>query len=371
MSGFRNLSRSQRGMLLAGVVVVATVVLFGAGEIGVRIRHRLKFGSNWGIEDTYTVDPASNLRIPIPGSTFGGIRINSLGFRGPEIKMPKPASAIRIAFLGSSTTYCGNVSNNETTWPHLVTQALQAKWQNVPFDYINAGVPGYGLSHSLQNLKQRVGRLDPDVIVIYEGHNDLSFNSFQLATQQGVAVKRTEETLSWATKYSLLWYLVEKNLMVLRLQNNSENLAGKLHVDIAALDAPFRSELKGLVDASQRVAKLVVLVTFSTQLRAEQAADQQKDAAVTSMYYMPYMSPKGLIEAYRSYNHVVGHVAAETGALLVAGENSIPGDREHFVDSVHFTDKGSRAMADRVAHALIESGRMNDLIPGEISASRH
>jgi hypothetical protein len=67
------------------------------------------------------------------------------------------------------------------------------------------------------------------------------------------------------------------------------------------------------------------------------------------------MSVQDLLRAYRAYNEVVRQVAEETGALLIADENSIPGNTAHFADSVHLTDQGSRAQAQRVAHGLINS----------------
>jgi lysophospholipase L1-like esterase len=69
---------------------------------------------------------------------------------------------------------------------------------------------------------------------------------------------------------------------------------------------------------------------------------------------MPFMTPSGLIASYARYNEVIRDVAASTGAILIDGEHTIPGDAEHFSDSVHFTDAGSRAMADRVLRALTE-----------------
>src|SRR5438552_11677291 len=173
-------SSLQHSLLLGVVVVITSVALFGAAELAVRVRQHIKFGSLLRIEDTYTVDAKSGLRIPVPGGSFGGIRINSLGFRGPELKVPKPASTVRIAFLGSSTTYCAEVSSNENAWPHLVAQALRAHWPGATVDYVNAGVPGYAVASSLQNLQYRVARLDPHMIVVYVGHHDLSGNSFHL-----------------------------------------------------------------------------------------------------------------------------------------------------------------------------------------------
>jgi len=59
-----------------------------------------------------------------------------------------------------------------------------------------------------------------------------------------------------------------------------------------------------------------------------------------------------LLASYERYNQIIGEVARETGALLIEGENDIPGTPAYFTDSVHFNDEGSKAMADRVSRAL-------------------
>ena len=57
--------------------------------------------------------------------------------------------------------------------------------------------------------------------------------------------------------------------------------------------------------------------------------------------------------AFDRYNRIIAEVASETGAVLIGGEVMIPGDGEHFNDSVHFKDAGSRIMAQRVSEALL------------------
>ena len=73
---------------------------------------------------------------------------------------------------------------------------------------------------------------------------------------------------------------------------------------------------------------------------------------MTHFYYMPYMSHAALVQGFAAYNRAIRAVAAATGAVLVAGEDDVPADDEHFADSVHFTDAGCRWQAQRVAAAL-------------------
>src|SRR5262245_33313269 len=91
---------SMRGKRLA-VALLTLIVLLAmllAAEIGVRVRQQLKYGSTSVVEEYYTYDPKTDLRVPVANLARGRISINSLGFRGPEIPTAKPAGTVRLAF---------------------------------------------------------------------------------------------------------------------------------------------------------------------------------------------------------------------------------------------------------------------------------
>jgi hypothetical protein len=167
------------------------------------VRQHLKYGSVATLEEQFTVDPGLNLRVPVAGFSGGHISVNSLGFRGPEIAVPKPPGTVRIAFLGASTTWCAEVSSNEHAWPHLVTVELSRAFPTARFDYVNAGVPGFTLESVHKNFVHRVAPLQPDVIVIYEAANNMSGEMRRLAAQRGIIASEQFEVGSWPGRYSL------------------------------------------------------------------------------------------------------------------------------------------------------------------------
>ncbi len=350
---FDRLSGWQRAMVLTLIVLFSVIILALAAEATARIRSRLLHGNFWGIEQTYTIDEATGLRIPIPGGHFGPIVINSYGFRSPEVSIDKQKDSVRIAFLGSSTTYCAEVSSNEMTWPHLVWKELHEHWPDVAMDYINAAVPGYTARSDLLTLQDRVTWFKPDIIVIYEAANDLSGHSYELAHEQGIAHGRQETSLGWLSRHSLLAYLVVKNLEIRRQQQLASTKSKKIELDMAKLDIEFRHDYAKLVATSKQIAKLVIAVTFSPRIRQEQSPKERTEAAVTSLYYMPYMTPDDVLTGFAHYNQVIREVAKDYDTLLVGDEDAIPADAQHYKDSVHFTDAGSVSMAKRVASAMI------------------
>jgi lysophospholipase L1-like esterase len=338
--------RGRRLLLVLGALALGALL----AEAAARVRFYLQYGTFFRVH-TFAIDPATSLRIPPPGRDTGAIRIDSRGFRNPELDVPKPAGRIRLAFLGASTTFCAEASSDAATWPSLVCDAVRAAHPGAAVDFVNAGVAGYTLDDLLQNLELRVRPLAPDAIVIYEATNDLTRWSREQAKEQGVYAGHADSE-DWLAQISLAWHLIEKNVLVRLRQSSAAQAAGRLALDEARVVPPFRERLERLVRRAREVAPVVALVTFAQRARAGQSAEEQRAACVTHAYYMPYMSHAGLVRGFAAYNAAVRDVARAEGALLVGGEDEVPPDAEHFADSVHFTDAGCRWQAQRVARGL-------------------
>jgi hypothetical protein len=127
--------------------------------------------SRKGVERRYT--PHRYLGyFPTPNYRLGDNWHNSLGFRGDEIPRPKPAGEFRIVCIGGSTTYTGRVEPVELTFPVLLGKQLHERGYP-QVRVVNAGAEGWGSWESLVNLETRVLDLEPDLIVDYDGINDL------------------------------------------------------------------------------------------------------------------------------------------------------------------------------------------------------
>jgi lysophospholipase L1-like esterase len=346
---------------LAVIAIVGAIVVAAGAEGIARLRQWSKIGTPASFESLYQVDERIQLRVLVPGARMGNITVNSLGFRGPEIPATKPRGRIRLAFLGASTTFCAEVSGDSAVWPHLVVEGLRARFPEADFDYVNGGVPGYTVQSLLASLRHRIDALDPDIVVIYEATNDLSQEARQLAEAQGMTREGSIEP-SWLARRFLLWELVEKNLRVMVAERGAESASGRVVLDEARLGSKFRKDLTELVEAAGRGDRRVAVATFSTRLRPEQSVDEMKRSAVSALVYMPSMSLDGLLLGYGRYNDIIREVARDRQALLIGGETGIPGDAAHFVDSVHFSDAGSRRMAQRVVDALASDPKTVELI---------
>lgn len=96
---------------------------------------------------------------------------NSLGFRGPEVAVPKPAGTYRIVCLGGSTTY-SNLVGDADTYPLRLQEILRERHPELDIEVVNAGVESYTTAESINNLAFRCLDLEPDAIVVYHACND-------------------------------------------------------------------------------------------------------------------------------------------------------------------------------------------------------
>lgn len=96
---------------------------------------------------------------------------NNLGFRGPDVTLEKPGGTIRIVCIGGSTTYC--VRNDwQFSYPKLLGDELTST-VGPHIEVINAGLVGATSVESAHRLIGKVLPLDPDLVIIYHGINDL------------------------------------------------------------------------------------------------------------------------------------------------------------------------------------------------------
>lgn len=341
---------------LAGLVLALALV-----EGLVRLRQWKRYGTTLTTYYHFAEDPLSGLRIPEPGQRTGPIEVDSRGFRGPEMEVPKPPGRVRLAFVGGSTTFCAEASSFAATWPELVLAGLRESWPAADLDAVNGGAGGFTTRESLRSLETRLAPLAPDVVVIYHATNDLVHDTRAAAIEQGL-YRREEGEESALGHYWLTWYLLEKNLRSLARERRGEDR--RMVLDREALAQTFHDDLLALVQRARALAPVVALVTFSTKIRPDQPPDVMARNATSARFYMPFLDAGSLAEGYATCNAVIRAVARETGVLLVEGEDSIPADDVHFADTVHFRDPGLRLQADRVLAVLREAPALRALLGG-------
>jgi lysophospholipase L1-like esterase len=159
-----------------GLAAFAFLVMLGVAEVAARIVLPAPPDVAREPQIAYRYDP--EIRYVLAPSQKGWIddgflTINSLGFRGPEVDVPKPEGRFRIVVLGDSVTLGWGVADDET-YSVQFQQMLRQRFPNRDVDVVNLGVSGYDTRQEVALLKRNVSRLQPDLVLVGFYSNDLS-----------------------------------------------------------------------------------------------------------------------------------------------------------------------------------------------------
>jgi lysophospholipase L1-like esterase len=117
----------------------------------------------------------------------GLVTVNSAGFRGSDIALPKPAGRFRIAVLGDSVTIGMGVADEEA-YPAQLERLLHTRFPGRDLDVVNLGVPGYDTRQEVGLLRRNLSRLMPDMVLVGFYTNDVPDVLEGEATLQGTQV---------------------------------------------------------------------------------------------------------------------------------------------------------------------------------------
>lgn len=102
-------------------------------------------------------------------------KTNSYGFRSEELAVPKPKDTFRIFLLGGSTVQ--GIYNKDWTIEQWLQPMLANVWPGKKVEVVNAGVGGYYSQNEIALLQTKIIDLQPDMVVIYDGYNDMQYGA--------------------------------------------------------------------------------------------------------------------------------------------------------------------------------------------------
>jgi len=296
-----------------------------------------------------------------PGARFGRVQANAQGYRGPEIALEKPPGAIRFAFLGDSLTFGSWSGGNDTTWPHHVLETLRAASGGASYDYINAALPGNGIGELTIQFLESICKFRPDVVALAPAAG----GSVADRARAKIGYSGVHYVPSRLARASGSFAWIEKNAVIVMRQIRALSDRGKLKLEpheLRELSREVEARLRDLVTMCQRSGALVVLLTRESKIQRSLSRPAQIWASGSRLFYQPYMSISGLLDAKDEFNRVYRAVAAATGALLVDLVGTLPPTRAYFEDSSHCTPTANRMIAERVAGALWKDPQFQALL---------
>jgi lysophospholipase L1-like esterase len=267
--------------------------------------------------------------------------VNSLGFPGHEIAVPKPRDRYRILFLGDSCTQQG--------YPDIVEVLLNGSHADKDrrIESITLAVSGYS-SHQGRVLAELYGeRLEPDLAVVYFGWND-HWQAYQAVDSQRVAPAPPSPLAKRLAFF-------QQSRLVQGLESLSASLgsANKPIGDVRVPRAQYQENLLAIQRIFERRRVPVVFISAPTSHYRLGVPDY-----LVERHFVP--DKPFSVAIHRDYNQIVRAVAAGApGSYLLDLEREFESreDLEAIFtrDGIHFTPPGLALVAKRVSEFLEEN----------------
>ncbi len=284
---------------------------------------------------------------------------NSLGFRSQEFKIDKPIGTYRIVALGGSTTYTTRVSDNNKTFTAQLEHILRNNYNFEQVEVINAGVASYNSWESLINLAFRVIDLDPDLIIIYHGTNDVHT---RFVTPDSYVGDNSGSRKQWSNPpisifdHSVLSRIIRRRLGFSRQASLSdfiqseENFWGTPYL---LKQSPFSPD--EMLDANPPIYFERNLVSMIGMAQAHDI-----EVLLTTWAYIPilgddYTSTAHYQRGFAEGNEIVQRVAAAHDTLLFDFAAVMPQDESYWSDGVHVNEAGAALKAELFAEFISQS----------------
>lgn len=279
---------------------------------------------------------------------------NTLGYRGDEVAFPKPNNTFRIVVYGDSSTY-GTTNPYNETYPYYLGEVLRDErgYENV--EVVNAGVAGFTSWNSLVDFSLRGIELEPDLVVVYQGGNDVmprevSPDCYRAASPfLGLDPRRQLRAQPGELSASVLYRFVSINAGWGKNPAESDGgMVGSLiGCDMSQTDPVrnvpanppiyFEHNVRNMIGIAQANDIPLLLMTYAYNPNSE--------------YAYPYWR-----EAVREHNAITARLAEETGTLFLDYATSAPTDADFWNDSIHMTRTGNLETARTLANFLVDQG---------------
>jgi lysophospholipase L1-like esterase len=289
------------------------------------------------------------------------------GFIEPSVRHEKPD--LNIVFMGGSTTECLYVAP-ENRFPYLASKKLESDL-GLKINGINAARAGNDSLHSLLLLVGKVLPLQPDYVVLMEATNDIGPLSHGTYWQIGgskriVNVQKisVEESIRILT-VSLIPYtsgLVSRAWRRIKGQHTEPEGAdaGPAGAERSRQDMgrDFTSVLTSFVHVTRAWGSKPVLMT-QVHVKPSSSAEQQSTFLAREQVNGSLVNPETFASDQDYFNAIIRDVAQSEKVMLIELARAADWKFGDVYDSIHFTDQGSKKIADIVAaafHTELNSG---------------
>lgn len=308
----------------------------------------LPYAGRPNIEKEYIENYTFKKDVPI------GYKNNNYGFRThPFPRVKNPEDYFVLCFGGSTTWGC--CASNDLTWPALLEKKLQAKYPQRNVKVFNMAIDA-GVSPMSVVTYALIGvHVQPDLVVVYQGTNDLINGLGGLAT-------RTDYSHAWRdadpTSLNPKWRGLQPALPAPLFNSAVVSVGTKLIDNVTGA----RNDL-GMTSRKMYMRgfdPLAGIEVFLQNLKTMSYLAKGQDAEIV------YSTFHWFADDHKEFNRGLRGFFAENNYMYVDQAKLIPkNDYEVNIDIVHFTDYGRELMAQNYFDYIVEK----ELVPPGVENS--
>lgn len=292
------------------------------------------------------------------------------GFRGGNLIMPKPPDEYRIFMVGGSTTECLYLDDDATITADLERYMIAQHPDGLRVRVYNAGKGGDKSYDHIAMISQRIVHLQPDMIIVFAGINDL------LAAMAGVDYTHYSDARRTTFSFTDLLGLLATEFQIPRRLALIFHKRSDLEIRQAL---PFHSDYRRLVELRKsyplsKTFPKTNLPAFETNLRSiigiaranniklvlmtqPTTWNSKIDAGVAEWHWMNCVDKVSYHEAHMDramgqYNDVTRRLASEFNVPLIDLARALPKSSEIIYDDCHFNVVGARVAAEYIGKQL-------------------
>ena len=340
------------------IFFILFAILIIAAELIFRFFYRLYYGSKYvfikkmpfkklhiephpyftyAYKKNFQSPPAEKLNYPLHSNYYSAnLTTNNFGFNNGiqgnrDIQVPKPESLFRINCIGASTTANYISTDNKTvSYPLELEKILKSKSKK-NIEVNNCGVAGYNsadllISFMLQNIDTK-----PNTVIIYHAYNDIeaylkpNFRSDYSHSRKnlGEAYWKYKWFFPSNIRYSLLEF-VSKGEPDTKI-NFSDGLK------------TYERNIQNIISLCLSKNIEIILCTYCFYLHKK-----IKNKSLHILYE----------NIVNEENIIMKKLAEKNNIKIVDCSSLIPKKDENFLDSVHFTPKGMRLLAEKISEVI-------------------
>ncbi|HEU4365816.1 MAG TPA: SGNH/GDSL hydrolase family protein [Candidatus Krumholzibacteria bacterium] len=295
---------------------------------------------------------------------------NNMGFRGGELVRPRPAGEFRVFLVGGSTFECfylddhveiGRVVQNEL--PPL-SDGRAAKVYNV-------GLSGAASDDHLAMIGQRLVHLEPDLIVVFAGINDLTRSNFDFDYLHYVDTRLVRER-PWHKRFAMNFQITRRlHRLKTRMAPDARtlqesrplvtNYAGRVGLQRTGVGpaTPPRTDEASYARNLRSIAGIARANGFGLVFMTQPSTwNSTVDAQAREWSWMRYRDGVTYGEAemdaaLERLNDTLRAVAGENGVPVCDLVAVLPKSLQYFYDDCHFTPAGAAEAGKHLAGCIV------------------